>query len=161
VNPATCHQSFWIARCPLAALLAVCISLSACRAERGEIEVARQDVEEFHSQFDSEQYAAIYASADHKLHDAMSEAEFVNFLQGVHRKLGAVQNSTLRRTNFAWHNSGHATIRLDYDTSFVQGSGIEIFLWEVADHHVLLYRYKINSKDLAINESTCIPPSRE
>lgn len=114
MNSETWHQSFWIARCPLAALL-----------------------------------------------DAMSEVEFVNFLRGVHQKLGAVQNSTLRRTNFAWHNSGHATIRLDYDTIFVRGSGTEVFLWEVADHRVLLYRYKINSKDLAINESTRIPPTRE
>jgi hypothetical protein len=133
----------------LGAFFAACVLLSGCAQSRQDFELAERAVDLFHSQLNSEQFSLIYQSADAKMKQSTSESDFVNFLQGVHRKLGIAQNSSERSKNFVYHNSQDATVILDYDTTFAQGSGTERFTWRVTNSHVALDSYKINSNELA------------
>ncbi len=60
----------------LAMVCASCMLLSSCGSATKSLELAKQNVEQFHSQLDSEQYAAVYASAEDKFHQATSESDF-------------------------------------------------------------------------------------
>jgi len=112
------------------------------------VELAQQNVEQFHSQLDSEQYTAVYAACDEKFHQATSESDFVKILEAVHRKLGNVQRSSLRNTGVAWFAGQGATVTLVYETKFAAGAGIEKFVWHIKDNGAALYDYNINSNEL-------------
>jgi hypothetical protein len=125
-----------------------CIVLSSCGAATKHIELAKQSVERFHSQLDSEQYSAIYDAADAKFHSAVTEADFAKLLEAIHRKLGKVRDSNLKGENISWYTGQGATVRLTYDTDFASGTGTEEFVWHIGGDHPTLYRYNINSNDL-------------
>jgi hypothetical protein len=125
-----------------------CFLLSSCGSSAKSVELAQQSVEQFHSQFDSEQFAGLYAASDEKLHKATSESDFVKLLDAVHRKLGNVQQSNLRNTGVAWFAGQGATVTLVYETKFSQGTGMEKFVWHIKDNAATLYGYNINSNEL-------------
>ncbi|MGA7853177.1 MAG: DUF4019 domain-containing protein [Candidatus Acidiferrales bacterium] len=110
--------------------------------------MAKQNVQVFHAQLDTEQYAAAYAASDEKLHQTTTQSDFIKFLGAVHRKLGNVQQSNLRNTGVAWFAGQGATVTLVYETKFAEGSGTEQFVWHVKDNAALLYGYHINSNEL-------------
>jgi hypothetical protein len=139
-GPGAWIQSIRLIRYKWLVILTVCVLPAACSSSKN-VELAKQAVEQFHSQFDSEQYSAVYAAADDKFHSATSEADFVKLLQAVHRKLGAVQRSNLRNTGVAWFAGQGATVTLVYNTTFSTGSGTEQFVWHVSDNRTLLYGY--------------------
>jgi hypothetical protein len=132
----------------LAILCASCILLSSCSGSVKALEIAKQNVDKFHSQLDTEQYAVIYAAADDKFHQATSESEFTKILQAIHRKLGTVQKSDLGNMNISWYTGQGETVTLVYNTTFAQGTGTEQFVWHVKDSNASLYGYHINSTDL-------------
>jgi Protein of unknown function (DUF4019) len=132
----------------LAMLCASCILLSSCSGSVKALEIAKQNVDKFHSQLDTEQYAVIYAAADDKFHQATSESEFTKILQAIHRKLGTVQKSDLGNMNISWYTGQGETVTLVYNTTFAQGTGTEQFVWHVKDSNASLYGYHINSTDL-------------
>jgi hypothetical protein len=132
----------------LAMVCASCVLLSSCGSATKSLELAKQNVEQFHSQLDTEQYPAVYASADEKFHQVTSESDFTKILQAIHRKLGNVQQSSLRSMNVGWHTGQGETVSLVYDTTFAQGTGTEQFVWHVKDNDAALYGYHINSTDL-------------
>src|SRR5271169_5699935 len=109
-------------RCLLAGILAVSAFLSGCASEERELKVAEAAVGVFHSQLDSEKYAAIYQAASARMKETTSEPDFVKLLQGVHRTLGGAQDSAPKRVVFLL---AQGTIRLDYDTTFARGAGRE------------------------------------
>jgi hypothetical protein len=80
-----------------------CVLLASCGSPTKSIALAKESVDRFHSQLDFEQYSAIYAAADGKLHAATTEADFIKLLQAIHRKLGNVQNSSLKGENISWY----------------------------------------------------------
>jgi hypothetical protein len=121
--------------------------LGACGSS-SRIEVAKQAVERFHSQLNSEQYSGLYTTADDKFLDVTSESDFTRLLQSVHQKLGNVQASKLRNTGVTWSAGQGATVTLVYDTRFAAGSGAEQFIWHISDHRAKLYGYHINSNEL-------------
>jgi hypothetical protein len=102
----------------------------------------------FHSQLDSEQYSAIYQAADVKMQNATSESDLEKYLEAVHQKLGAFQNSTLRSWGVVLRGDQGATVKLVYDTSFTRGDGTEQFVWQIKDHHANLDSYRISSRVL-------------
>ena len=132
----------------LAVICCTCILLSSCGSSTKSVELAQQNVEQFHSQLDSEQYTAVYAACDEKFHQATSESDFVKILEAVHRKLGNVQRSSLRNTGVAWFAGQGATVTLVYETKFAAGAGIEKFVWHIKDNGAALYGYNINSNEL-------------
>ena len=131
-------------------LLVTCcasILLSSCSSTKN-VALAQQNVEQFHSQLNSEHYTAVYAACDEKFHQATSESDFVKLLQAVHRKLGNVEGSSLRNTGVAWFAGQGATVTLLYETRFAEGTGIEKFVWHMKDNGAALYGYNINSNEL-------------
>jgi hypothetical protein len=125
-----------------------CILLSSCGSSTKSVELAKQNVEQFHSQLDSEQFASLYAASDEKLRQSTSESDFVKLLDAVHRKLGNVQQSNLRNTGVAWFSGQGAMVTLVYETKFAQGTGDERFVWHIKDNVATLYGYHINSNEL-------------
>jgi hypothetical protein len=123
--------------------------VSSCGSGKS-VESAAQSVEQFHSQLNSEQYQAMYASADEGLHKAATETDFVALLQAVHKKLGKVLAS--QRTNFqVGVSTGQGTVvTLVYNTTFDGGSGTEQFLWHMRDNQPVLLGYHINSNALIV-----------
>src|SRR5580704_12151577 len=90
-----------------------CILVSSCGgSSTTSLELAKQNVVEFHSQLNSEQYAVLYSASDEKLHQATSESDFVKLLEAIHRKLGTAQQSDLRNTGIAWFMGQGATVTL-------------------------------------------------
>jgi hypothetical protein len=122
--------------------------LSSCGTSMKIVERARLNVEQFHTQMDTEQFTAIYAACDEKFHQATSESDFVKLLDAIHRKLGNVQQSDLRNTGVAWFAGQGATVTLVYQTKFASGSGMERFVWHVKENGAALYSYNINSNEL-------------
>lgn len=135
-------------QCAFVLLCGACLLLSSCGSSAKSIELAQQDVEEFHTRLDTEQYGAIYASCDEKFHQATSEPEFTKLLEAVRRKLGSVRQSTLRNTGVAWYSGQGATVTLLYETQFADGTGTEQFVWHIKDNGATLYRYNISSNEL-------------
>ena len=131
-----------------ALLCGTCMLLSSCSSSTKSVELAQQNVEQFHSQLNSEQYTAVYAACDEKFHQATSESDFVKLLEAVHRKLGNVQQSNLRNTGVAWFAGQGATVTLVYQTKFAEGTGMEKFVWHIKDNGAALYGYNINSNEL-------------
>jgi Protein of unknown function (DUF4019) len=130
------------------AICTVGILLCSCGSSSKNLELAKQNVQQFHSELDSGQYAAVYAACDEKFHAATTESDFVKILDAVHRKLGNVQQATLRNTGVAWYSGQGATVTLVYDTKFAEGTGTEQFVWHVKDNGAALYGYHINSNEL-------------
>ena len=133
----------------LAIVCASCMLLSSCgRSSAKSLGIAKQNAEQFHSQLNSEQYTAVYASTDEKFRVVTSEPKFTKLLEAVHRKLGNVQQSNLRNMYIGWPTGRGQTVSLVYDTTFAQGTGTEHFTWIVKDSNTTLYSYYINSDDL-------------
>ena len=130
------------------AICATGILLCSCDSATKNLQLAEQNVEQFHSELDSEQYAAVYAACDEKFHQATTESDFVKLLEAVHRKLGNVQQASLRNTGVAWFAGQGATVTLVYETKFAEGTGTEQFVWHVKDNGAALYSYHINSNEL-------------
>jgi hypothetical protein len=131
-----------------ALLSGTCFLLSSCGSSTKSVELAQRSAEQLHLQLDSEHFTALYAASDEKLHQAASETDFVKLLDAVHRKLGNVQQSSLRNTGVAWFAGQGATVTLVYETKFAQGTGVEKFLWHIKDNGAALYGYNINSNEL-------------
>ena len=125
-------------------LFLVLMVVSACGSAKN-IERATSSVDQFHSQFSSEQYQTIYNAADVDFQNATKEADFVALLDAVHRRLGNVQ--TCQRSNFQISAStGQGiVVTLVYNTTFDQGSGTERFLWRMRDNQPVLLGYHISS----------------
>jgi|SRR5271156_2250737 len=133
-------------RCLLAGILVVGAFLSGCASEERDLKVAEAAVGVFHSQLDSEKYAAIYQAASATMKETTSEPDFVKLLEGVHRTLGGVQDSAPKGVVFLL---AQGTIRLDYDTTFARGTGRERFVWQVTNGQAILFSYHVSSRDLA------------
>jgi hypothetical protein len=133
-------------RAVLAAVFFCCTFFVGCRSERRNLNLAEEAVEQFHSQFNSGQYVAIYEAAGYPLKEGTSKPNFVQFLRGVREKLGAEQASVPGGTTF---QLAQRTIRIEYFTTFASGTGREQFVWEFSDNHAILDTYSIDSKGLA------------
>jgi hypothetical protein len=132
----------------VALLVSAALMLISCGSTAKNITLAETSVDQFHSQLDTEQYAALYASTDAKFHEVASEGDFVKLLQAIHAKLGFVRQSNLRGAGAAWHTGSGTTVTLVYDTKFAQGAATEQFVWHISDNAATLYGYHINSNDL-------------
>ena len=123
------------------AICATGILLCSCGSATKNLQLAEQNVEQFHSELDSAQYAAVYAACDERFHQATTESDFVKLLEAVHRKLGNVQQANLRNTGVAWFAGQGATVTLVYETKFAEGTGTEQLVWHVKDNGAALYGY--------------------
>ena len=129
-------------------LLLLAVVLGGCSfaedSSRGERAVAR-----FHQLFGASQYADIYADTTEGFREAATEAEFVEFMSAVRRKLGNVR--ACERTGLEVNWDGDATsIWLSYETAYELGIATEQFVWVLDGEKTRLEAYQINSKDLIL-----------
>ncbi len=129
-------------------LLLLAVSLGGCSfaedTDRGERAVAR-----FHLLFGASQYAEIYADTTESFREAATEAEFVEFMSAVRRKLGNVR--ACERTGLEVNWDGDATsIWLSYETAYEVGIATEQFVWVLDGEKTRLDGYQIDSKELIL-----------
>ena len=145
-NPLRCFftPSQWAA----AGLIVACTIFGGCATANKDFELADNAMRQFHSQLDSEQFSAIYLSADAKLKQSTSESDFVTLLRNVYSTLGPFQSSSLHSKTWAYHTARTATVRFDCDATFARGSGRERFTWQIDGDSMVLGGYTIESIEL-------------
>jgi hypothetical protein len=139
------HATLRIVSLSLAMLVAVaggagCTGVAA----KGDAETG---VANFHEMLDAERYSEIYDATDDLFKNATPGPRFVEILQGVHRKLGAVTSTTLKTwlsRDQAGTNAG-SYISMTYETQFAEGPATESFNWKVVNGKVYLAGYNIQS----------------
>ena len=129
-------------------LLLVAVLLGGCSfaedTDRGERAVAR-----FHLLFGASRYTEIYVDTTESFREAATEAEFVEFLGAVRRKLGNVR--ACERTGLEVNWDGDATtIWLSYHTAYELGDATEQFVWVLDGEKTRLDGYQIDSKELIL-----------
>ena len=132
----------WIGLLLLAVLLGGCSFVED--KDRGERAVAR-----FHELFGASQYSELYVDTTEAFREAATEAEFVEFLGAVRRKLGNVRESELTDIEVNWDSDG-TTIWLSYDTGYELGNATEQFVWIMEGEKIMLDGYQIDSKELIL-----------
>ena len=132
----------WIGLLLLAVLLGGC-SFGEDK-DRGERAVAR-----FHELFGASQYSELYVDTTEAFREAATEAEFVEFLGAVRRKLGNVRESELTDIEVNWDGDG-TSIWLSYDTAYELGNATEQFVWIMEGEKIMLDGYQIDSKELIL-----------
>jgi hypothetical protein len=122
------------------ALAALTVSCSLTKGkEKGELAA-----EQFHQEFNAGQYQTIYRKGDDKFQEAVTEAEFTEFLEAVRRKLGTVEKAT--PTGWMINATTMGTVvKLGYETQFSEGKGTEQFAFLISGDQATLLRYDINS----------------
>jgi hypothetical protein len=129
-------------------LLLLALLLGGCSfgedKDRGERAVAR-----FHELFGTSRYSELYVDTTENFREAATEAEFVEFLGAVRRKLGNVRESELTDIEVNWDGDG-TSIWLSYDTAYELGNATEQFVWIVDGEKARLETYQIDSKELIL-----------
>ena len=131
---------------PIAVALFAMLLAVSCGglAAKGDAEAA---VATFHEMLDAERYADMYEAADDAFKNVASRGQFVQALEAVHRKMGAVRSAA--QTQFFSEDrvgtDAGSYIRFVYDTEFAEGRATETFSWRVSDKKIRLYYYNINS----------------
>jgi hypothetical protein len=113
-------------------------------AAKGEAETG---VVNFHEMLDAERYSEIYDKTDELFKTATPGPRFIEILEGVHRKLGAVRSTALKdfySRDQAGTNAG-SYLSMTYDTQFAEGPATESFNWKVVNGKVYLAGYNIQS----------------
>ena len=102
-------------------------------------------VRRFHSQLDSGAYDDIVRGSDEAFQESGSREELLRFLAGVHSKLGASRGFT--RANIFVNASTNGTfIKVTYQSTFEQGTAVEVFTWRKASGDLKLVGYHVESK---------------
>ena len=107
-------------------------------------------VERFHAQLDSGRFGQIYTSAAPELKSADSEADFIQLLAAVHRKLGRFESDSEVGFSEEWHLHEGLLVRLDYETRYADGKAKEHFVWRAASSGATLVSYRIDSRALIV-----------
>jgi hypothetical protein len=101
-------------------------------------------VRHFHSQLDSGAYGDILGESDEAFQNSGNRDEIINFLTGVHSKLGLSHGFT--RTNIFVNATTSGTfIKVTYESTFDQGGAVETFTWRKATAGLKLVSYQVNS----------------
>jgi hypothetical protein len=104
-------------------------------------------VEVFHRQFNDSQYAEIYGAATPAFRSTGAQADWVAYLEGVRRKIGAFKTSTPGSTNVT-KAPGGTFVSITCNSQFDQDTAVEEFTFQIAGERAILYHYNINSRVL-------------
>jgi len=110
---------------------------------------AEQSVADFHTLYNDGKLSEIYSAGHSKFKSATTEKQFLEFIGAVQRKLGKVTQTAnagfnIRSFNFV------TTVVLTQNTTFEQGTGTEIFTFQMNGDKAVLVGYNINSRDLVL-----------
>jgi hypothetical protein len=130
----------------IALLLVLGLASSGCSVDTSP---AEQAVPRFHSMLDAGNFAQIYDSCSEDLKSLSSQHDFVAFLAGVHRKLGASASSQRQGWRIDYRPTG-TFVTLTYKTHFAEGEAQEQFVFRLQDNRALLAGYHIDSNALLL-----------
>jgi hypothetical protein len=106
-------------------------------------------VANFHQKLNQGQFHELYAAAAPEFQKASSEKDITELFNAIHTKLGNTVSSD--RTNiFVNATTSGNFVRCSYDTTFDHGKGQETFNWLLANDHLTLVGYNIESRDLIV-----------
>jgi hypothetical protein len=129
-------------------LLLMAVLLGGCSfgedIDRGGRAVAR-----FHELFAASRFAEIYVDTTENFRQAATEAEFVEFMSAVRRKLGNVRACERTGVEVNWDGDG-TSIWLSYHTAYELGDATEQFVWVMEGEAARLESYQIDSKELVV-----------
>lgn len=132
-----------------ALLLVACfpVLLSGCSGAFEAMTAADKGIANFHKLYNEVRIADIYAASHSKLKAAITEKEFVDFMNAVQRKLGKVTQTSSTGFNIEAFNLT-TTVVLAQSTTFEHGAGSETFAFEMSGDKAVLVGYNIASNDL-------------
>jgi hypothetical protein len=108
---------------------------------------AEKAVINFHSLFNQQNFRSIYENTHEKFKKGVTEKEYTQLLETIHRKLG----KETKTTNKSWYVKTHnltTYVTLGQETTYENGKGIETFVYIINDSKAFLFNYNINSTDL-------------
>jgi len=130
------------------ALAAIVLVSASCGFVEGK-GAAEKAVDQFHEQFNLEQYGEIYAGADAQFKGATTVAALTRYLQAVRRKIGTFKQATQANINIVSGTNG-TSVTLAYESEFTAGRATEQFRYTIVNGKGILVAYNINSPDLIL-----------
>lgn len=130
-------------------MLVCLLVLPACKDMTQAKGLSDTAIGDFHRQFNEGKFKEVYAATHANFKKTSTEAEFVELLDAMHRKLG----KQVKSTGTGWRvNSinGKTTASVSQDTEFEHGKGRESFVFVVSDGKCSLENYDIQSRDLIV-----------
>ena len=122
------------------------LSLGACNAI-ADTKSAEQGVTAFHTAMDAGQYEPIYDASAADMKTDLTKPEFVQFLGGLHGKLGAYKSGK----TVGWHDNvapGGHYVTLNRQVEFERGPATEEFVFRIEKGKTLLAGYHVSSRAL-------------
>jgi hypothetical protein len=126
-----------------AAAAALCVSCNP----RARVERARHTAEEFHRQYNAQNYRAMFQLAGPVVQRSSSEKVFAEYESGVRAKLGELKTAELGNYNLLYLLGG-PQVRLDYKCKFERGDGLESFEINFSGEKALINGYRLDSPQL-------------
>ena len=106
--------------------------------------LAESEIEKFHARYNAKQYSEIYSQSDDGFKKSVTESQFIEMLEKVDRKLGAVKNSSSNGWKVNTTTNGtFATITCEVE--FATGKGTEEFMFRLDGDKALLFNYEVGS----------------
>ncbi len=130
-------------------VLSVALFVSGCGGMFKGKKAAEQSVADFHKLYNDGKLSDIYSAGHSKFKGATTEKQFLEFVGAVQRKLGKVMQTTEAGFNVRTFNLT-TTVVLTQTTTFEQGTGTEVFTFQMEGDKAVLVGYNINSKDLIL-----------
>jgi hypothetical protein len=117
--------------------------LSAC-STGDNLKVAKEGVEQFHSELNTKQFDTILVSASQEYRNAVTVEQNRKLFGTVQKKLGDAKDWSVTSWFVNLTPSG-TIVRLQCKTKFALGEADESFIWRISGHNPSLVGYNINS----------------
>jgi hypothetical protein len=114
-----------------------------------ETKLAAKEVSQFHALFEQGRAAEIYAHASPQFRSVGTEAEFRDYVDAVHRKLGGMQKTEIQQMRTDYNTAGRFA-SLGYKTQYERGEAYEQFVYVIESGKATLVSYNINSPTLVV-----------
>ncbi|MEQ1934374.1 MAG: hypothetical protein ABL962_10940 [Fimbriimonadaceae bacterium] len=131
----------------LLTLIVLILPLSSCKDMTKGKGMADAAIVDFHAKFNDAKYKEIYTASSADLKKASPEADFIKFVEAVHRKLGKHNKSTeagWRVNTFNFKTTAVVT----QNSEFELGKGVETFTYLIDGASCTLQGYHMNSQDM-------------
>ena len=112
-----------------------------------ETKLVEKEISGFHTLVEGGRAAEIYQQASPRFREVGTSAEFLAYIEAVHRKLGAMQ-ATERQAWRVDYNTAGKFASLGYKTQYERGTAYEQFVYVVDSGRAFLVSYNINSPEL-------------
>lgn len=110
---------------------------------------AEQGVADYHKLYNDSSLSEIYSASHSTFKGTTTEPQFLEFAGAVRRKLGKVTGTANAGFNIRTFNLTTSVV-LNQNTTFEQGTGTEVFTFQMDGEKAVLVGYNINSKDLIL-----------